>query len=144
MSTLYYLAPPITIDQLPRFAKNFAGQKKSDAAENAQFKFHFIIRFARGFKFFYHLRPFLLLSQLFKICFFQSKASLFCKLNVKNVKCIKDYSFLISTVQHCKAPYSPVKYSPVKYSPVQPRRAQFIPVQPSTAQYSPVEPSTAK
>ena len=27
MSTLYYLAPPITIDQLPRFAKNFAGQK---------------------------------------------------------------------------------------------------------------------
>ena len=28
MSTLYYLAPPITIDQLLRFAKNFAGQKK--------------------------------------------------------------------------------------------------------------------
>ena len=94
--------------------------------------------------FFYHLRPFLLLSQLFKICFFQSKASLFCKLNVKNVKCIKDYSFLISTVQHCKAPYSPVKYSPVKYSPVQPRRAQFIPVQPSTAQYSAVQQLTAQ
>ena len=89
--------------------------------------------------FFYHLRPFLLLSQLFKICFFQSKASLFCKLNVKNVKCIKDYSFLISTVQHCKAPYSPVKYSPV-----QPRRAQFIPVQPSTAQNSAIQQLTAQ
>ena len=27
MSTLYYLAPRVTIDQLLRFAKNFAGQK---------------------------------------------------------------------------------------------------------------------